>query len=1802
MTTDDFTDLPARDGIAIIGMAGRFPGAGDLTEFWANLRDGVESIVPLSDEELTAAGVAAEVFGQSHYVRAAPKFEGIGLFDAEFFGYTAREAKIMDPQHRLFLETAWAALEDSGYDAARYDGSIGVFGGASTTAYLGNILSNLEQGEAIKGENVGLGFELAFLTSRVSYKLDLRGPSFPVQTACSSSLVALHTACQSLLNYECDMALSGAVSYKVPENTGYLHQEGAFLSPDGHIRPFDAEARGTVFGNGVGVVTLKRLEDALADGDTIHAVIKGSAVNNDGGVKASFTAPTVSGQAEVITEAMSVAEVESEDIDYVEAHGSGTVIGDSIEVQALSRAFGDSGSCSIGSIKGNVGHLDAAAGIAGLLKTTLALKHELIPASLNHTRSNPDIDFTNGPFRVQAHPSAWPRTEERVRRAGISAFGFGGTNAHLILEEAPPTPPTEPGTRPTETLLLSARTPEALEQATDRLATHLRRERPNLADAAHTLATGRRYFPHRRTVTAADLDTAATALETRDPAHVTTSHTTRETTPMVFLFSGQGSQHNGMAHDLYEHEDIFRTSVDECAELLKAELDGEDIRHIIFGQDPRLNQTQWAQPALFTIEHALVKLWHSWGITPTAMLGHSLGEWTAACTAGVFTLPDALHLVALRGKLMQAQAPGAMLNVMADRTTIETALTPGLSLAAHNGPRDCVISGPHHAIQTFTTLAEQHGWPTQPVTTSHAFHSTLMTPMTEEFRTAVATVPRQTPTTPFISNLTGTWITDQQATDPHYWAHHILATVEYTTGIQTAATEPGTTLLEIGPGQTLSSLARRTLTTTHTTTLASLPHKRDQRTPTETIQRTLATLWLTGTTPNWTTYHANQQRRRIPLPTYPFQHKHYWLEPQVPQAVVHDSPGPNPLLDRVLLRTMGQSVFLTEFSLERHWVLAEHKLLGEAIVPGTTYLEMARAAASVHFDRPVTELRDVTFLVPLLVQEGIPRTAHTTIRELNDSEAEFTVASHDPAADRWTVHVQGTVGVRPHAAPAPQQDVTALRELCSLQNVDIAQRQSEHKVMDFGDRWRRSLPTVHIGVRAALGILDLPEQYRAECQEHPLHPALLDQATGFSGFAVLETAEERELALGDRDFFLPVGYDSLRLHGPLPARGLSFTQPHPGYETNAEFRKVDVVIFDESGATAAEIRGFTVKRVTDAKRTVAQLRPHSRHHGLRWVPGPAAEAPATTPTRVLVIAEQNSIGDELGQALRARGITVTEAQFAADWQHTATGRYELPPTSEGFGLLLDALGAELPEEIVHVAASADLAVQQDLALLEDRLTHGVHSLFHLARSLSERGLSPNRLSVIAPSVARVTGAEPETAPVHSTLFGLAKVIGQEYESTEVFCLDIAEDTGADAVCAELLGTRTPTTVALRDGLRYVAELAPVDLREQPRALPIRQGGVYLVTGGLGGLGLAVARHLSRSVPGVRLALVNRTPLPPQERWDEVTETKLRGQIEALRALGAEGAQVRSYSADVTDPVAMRAVVAGIREELGPIGCVVHAAGVAGDGFLFRKDPETFRRTLNPKVLGATVLDLVTQDDPPECMVTFGSTVAVFGAAGQGDYTAANSYLDHFAEQRSARGRRTVTVDWSDWLDTGMAFDHGVQQDQGFFRSVSVEDGLASFEEILAADRTTVIVGEINYPKLGGADGLTELLRRAPLMLAAPIRQALAAARDDAARAADGPAGSAPGTPSDGPKLFGNEDGEFSDTERALARIWARELDLTELNVRDSSFALGVDSLAALRIAQSIQKTMNLRVSMVDLFRYTTIADLAAHLDTRDAQG
>jgi len=657
------------EGIAIIGLAGRFPGAKNITEFWQNLCDGVEAISQFSDEELIAAGVDPSLLNNSNYVKAGAVLEDIDLFDAGFFGFNPKEAEMTDPQHRLFLECAWEALENAGYDVQRCESRIGVYGGASFNNYLTFDINSDHIGSANSFQKL-IGIDKDFLTTRVSYKLNLTGPSLTIQTACSTSLVATVLACQSLLNYQCDMALAGGVSISVPQKTGYLHQEGSILSPDGHCRAFDAKAKGTIIGNGVGVVLLKRLSEAIADGDHICAVIKGSAINNDGSGKVGYTAPSVNGQAKVIAEALALADVEPETISYIETHGTGTALGDPIEISALTNVFltetQKKGFCAIGSVKTNIGHLDAAAGVTGLIKTALGLKHKLIPPSLNFEQPNPEIDFKNSPFYVNTQLKTW-KAGRTPRRAGVSSLGIGGTNAHVILEEAPSVNEPESKTRDYQLLLLSAKTDSALKTTTKNLAQHLRQyPEVNLADVAYTLQVGRREFNHRCMVIAKDSKEAATLLESPRVFIHCQEDIKRA---IVFMFPGQGAQYVNMAKGLYQSESGFREQVDYCAEFLKPLL-GLDLRHILYPDveqteeaTQKLQQTEIAQPALFVIEYAFAQLWMSWGVYPQAAIGHSIGEYVAACLAGVFSLKEALILVAKRGQLMQQLPKGAMLAV-----------------------------------------------------------------------------------------------------------------------------------------------------------------------------------------------------------------------------------------------------------------------------------------------------------------------------------------------------------------------------------------------------------------------------------------------------------------------------------------------------------------------------------------------------------------------------------------------------------------------------------------------------------------------------------------------------------------------------------------------------------------------------------------------------------------------------------------------------------------------------------------------------------------------------------------------------------------------------------------------------------------------------------------------------------------------------------------------------------------------------------------------------------------------------------
>ena len=872
--------------IAIIGLACRFPGARTADEFWLRLRDGIELITLLSDEEIEPSLVDPANPADSNYVKAASMIDDVELFDASFFGIPPREAEVMDPQHRIFLECAWEALENAGYNSETFKGKIGLYAGARTNTYLFNLFTNRDRLSSLGAFDIGLGNDLAFLPTRVSYKLNLRGPSYAVHTACSTSLVAVHLACQSLLIDECQMALAGGIAINIPQKTGYIYQHGGITSPNGQCRAFDAQAQGTIFGSGVGIVVLKRLEDALAHGDYIHAVIRGSATNNDGAKKASFTAPSVYGQTDVIAEALANAGVGAETISYIEAHGTGTALGDPIEIRALSKAFQarteKKGYCAIGSVKTNIGHLDAAAGVAGLIKTVLALKHRQIPATLHYQQANPNINFAETPFFVNPELREW-ESETGVRRAGVSSFGVGGTNAHVILEEAPE-PVAGSESRAWQLLMVMAKSGAALEEASENLRQYLKQEgRAELADVAYTLQVGRSGFDHRRVVVCRDREDAVRALEEADAGRVYTSYREVANRPVVLLFPGQGAQYVNMGRGLYEGEAEYRREVDKCAEIVNEEL-GVDLRAILYpdvgGEESatlELEETRITQPALFVVEYALAKLWESYGVEAEAMLGHSLGEYVAACLAGVMSVEEALRLVVARGRLMQQVAGGAMLVAALSEEQARRYERKGVWLGAINGPKQVVLSGRSEAIAALAEELREAGIESKRLRTKQAFHSGLMEQVAQEYEAEVKKVKLRPPEKKYISNVTGSWIRAEEAVEAKYWVRQMVSAVRYAAGVEMLLSDSSRVYVEVGPGEGLVRLLRnqagQRLAVVGQASLGKAAES-DERM----MATALGRLWAEGVEVDWQRYYSSERRRRVPLPTYPFQRQRYWID------------------------------------------------------------------------------------------------------------------------------------------------------------------------------------------------------------------------------------------------------------------------------------------------------------------------------------------------------------------------------------------------------------------------------------------------------------------------------------------------------------------------------------------------------------------------------------------------------------------------------------------------------------------------------------------------------------------------------------------------------------------------------------------------------------------------------------------------------------------------------------------------------------------------------------------------------------
>ncbi|MET8118330.1 beta-ketoacyl synthase N-terminal-like domain-containing protein [Micromonospora sp. NPDC005189] len=964
--------------IAIVGMAGRFPGASDVDELWRRVLAGDETITRFTDTELTAAGVTEDERRHPDHVPAHGALPDIDRFDAGFFGYSPRDARLLDPQQRLFLECAWAALERAGHLTGDPDRLVGVYAAAAASGYLLHHLFRNPHLDSVSEYELMLANDKDSLPTRVAYHLDLRGPAVAVQTACSSSLVAVHLAAQSLLARECDVALAGGAHLLLPTGTGYRHEVGGIMSRDGHCRPFDVRASGTVGGDGVALVVLRRLVDARRDGDTVYAVIRGSAINNDGRVKVGFTAPGVDGQVAVIRAAQEMAEVDPATIGYVEAHGTGTELGDQIELRALAEAFrgADDGRCALGSVKSILGHLDVAAGVTGLIKAALALHHRVVPPSPYCTEPHPEL-AGGGPFRVPTAAQPWPDLGTPPR-AAVSSFGIGGTNAHVVLQAADPAapstgdrnrPPAEPaaatltevGGQSAQLLVLTARDADALDRARAQLGAHLAAHPDvSLADVAYTLRSTRREFAHRL-VTVADTGTVAAAqLADRDSALVRTGVTTGAPGGVALLFPGQGAQYAGMGRTLYRTEPVYRAAFDRCADLLRPHLD-VDLRALLCPPGeavpavPELDETRLTQPALFAVEYALAELLRHHGVRPAALAGHSLGEYVAACLAGVFTLQDALATVAVRGRLMQTQAPGSMLSVGLPADEVAPLLPAGVEVAAANAPRLTTVSGETAAVVVLAAELRDRGVACREVRTSHAFHSAMMEPALAGFAAHLREVPLRPPTLPVVSNVTGGWLTDDEATDPDYWVRQLRRPVNFTAGADLLLHQRFA-LLEVGPGRTLATLARQHEAARGVPVLTTLPVDRTPAGEDAAVALAVGRLWLAGVPVRWPD-GRDDGRRRVPLPTYPFARQRHWVEryrPERPSPVHPDDIAPDQTpASSALAAPPGQTADEPYEVVRRIWV----DLLGvDEIGPHDDFFELG--GHSLLGTRVVARLRD----------------------------------------------------------------------------------------------------------------------------------------------------------------------------------------------------------------------------------------------------------------------------------------------------------------------------------------------------------------------------------------------------------------------------------------------------------------------------------------------------------------------------------------------------------------------------------------------------------------------------------------------------------------------------------------------------------------------------------------------------------------------------------------------------------------------------------------------------------------------------
>ena len=1800
--------------IAIIGIGCRFPGANDPAAFWRLLRDGVDAI----------REVPADRFDQNAFYDPDPATPGkmntrwggflgqVDKFDPDFFGISPREATGMDPQQRLLLEVTWEALQDAGQVPARLVGTqVGVFIGIATNDYGWLRWNDLERIDAY----AGTGNALSIAANRVSYHFDFRGPSVAIDTACSSSLVAVHLACCSLRNGESTLALAGGVNLILSPAIAIGFTKAGAMAPDGRCKAFDARANGYVRGEGAGVVVLKPLYRALSDGDSIHAVIRGSAVNQDGRSN-GLMAPSRLAQEAVLREAYRQSAVSPGSVQYVEAHGTGTLLGDPIEAQALGTVLGvdrpPGRPCALGSVKTNLGHLEAAAGVAGLIKVVLALRHREIPPSLHFETPNPLIPFDELPLRVQTTLSPWPGGSGPAL-AGVSSFGFGGTNAHVVLEEAPP---AIMGMRDAERkigahlLPLSARSPEALQSLARAYQSFLATPRwaASLPDVCYTASVRLGHHEHRLSAVGKSPAQLLESLEAfcrgeARPGLSSGRKLSARRRRLVFVFPGQGGQWFGMGRRLLEREAVFRDIVERCDRAMRPYGDWSLLAQLTAtdAAQSRLNEMEVIQPVLFAIQVALAALWRSWGIEPQAVVGHSLGEVAAAYVAGALSLDDAVRVICHRSQLFQRTiGQGAMAAVelsIEEAQRVLVGFEDRVSIAVTNGPTSTVLSGDPAALAIILDRLQRRDIVCRRVKVDFASHSPQMEPLCSDLVQALEGLQPRAESVPIYSTVTGQ-VSHGLEFDPLYWARNMREPVLFSSAFQRLLEDGHDIFLEISPHPILLSAMQQGLhhLDQEGALLPSLRREEDEHTV---LLGSLGALYTLGYPVDWNLIYPTAGRC-VQLPQYPWQRKRCWLEPSTGDTgsyrdqVSRNGTGNHPLLGRHFQSAILAGTHFWETTLDGNSrPLDDHRIQGGAVLPASAYLEMALAAAAEVFGAHSVALKHVEFRKVLFLPEGGTRTIQVILSRSADGASPFYIYSRaegvTPSAKSWMLHATGLVCLQrdngiitSHTGP---ETLTEMRTRCveEISGQDYYRRLRERGI-NYGPFFQ-SIVQLWRNDGAVLGEVQVPDVPATGFNGLQIHPALLDAGLQVFGAAVAAEATEG----GRQEIYLPTRIDQFRVHG-RPGR-------HLWSHTRVQHREVDattgeVQLFDEAGRVAVEIQGLRFEYLgDDTQRTVVDHL-DDRLYEFQWLPkGRAAERLSEPTGRAswLIFTDNGGVGDSLSALLEARGGRSVLVSCGESYEQTDAEHYRIRPDrpEDIHRLFKEALVSDPSgcRGIVHLW-SLDVARPEEttVASLDAARTLGCGNVLLLVQELAGRE-SPDlpRLWLITQG-AQPAGERPAPLSVaQSPLWGLGRVIAQEHPAfwgglVDVEPGDSMHDAAAHQLWEEIFSADGEDQIAFRQGQRYVGRL----VRQRPSAtqgppLRWRTDGSYLISGGLGDLGLLVARWMVEQ-GARRLILLGRTTFPPRSNWSSVEAgSRLARQITAIRELESVGASVHLASVDVADGGELSGFLDEFRADgWPPIRGVVHAAGVLQDGLLVQLDAAALDTVLRPKVKGGWLLHRLLQDAPLDFFVLFSSAGSVLGQPGQGNYAAANAFLDALAHHRHAQGQPALSINWGAWADEGFADSVGGKRLASRLAllgisSIAPEQALDVLGRLLGQGATQVVAVPVNWKQYresypaGSASRLLSELAREEVEVPRPTGGK--SERRDALLAA---------APAERRQLL------HSYLSEQVARVLG--LSPSKLDVQQPLSLLGLDSLMAVELKNRIAVDLKVNVPVVNLLQ------------------